>query len=381
MKMSVRFSARLYSLALCLGLAAFLSINVAAQTSSISGTIRDTKGDVVKGATVTLQSESKNFSRTSISNDSGNYAFSTLPVDTYKIEVTSKGFKKSVLPGIKANVDLSQSVDIALEIGQVTETVNVEAGGLESIVNTQDAKLGANFVSKQILQLPLQGRNVSTLLSLQANVTPDGSVSGARSDQANITLDGIDVNNQQDASAFSPVLRVNPDTVDEFRVTTSNPDATQGRSSGAQISLITKAGANTFHGALYEYHRNTATTANNYFSNRAGRYLATDSNVVNGRNKVGDLKVPRPVLLRNLFGGTFSGPIIKNRLFFFYNYEGMREAKGTSVVRTVPLASLGQGIVKFKDTAGNTLSLNTTQINALTSSGLAVVDVNPAGGK
>lgn len=347
-----------------------------AGTSSVTGTISDAQGNIVPGATVALISE-QNSRRTTVTNESGSYSFVSVQPGNYKIEVEAKSFKKASLSSFQALVDKQTTINVTLEVGQVTETVNVDTTGVENIINTQDAKLGANFVSKQILQLPLQGRNVSTLLSLQANVTPDGSVAGGRADQANITLDGLDVNNQQDASAFSPVLRVNPDTVDEFRVTTSNPDATQGRSSGAQISLITKSGSNEFHGALYEYHRNTATTANNYFNNKAGRYVATDTNVINGLNKVGDLKVPRPKLLRNLFGGRIGGPIIKDRLFFFYNYEGMREAKGTSVTRTVPLPSLGQGIVKFRDSANNLISLNTATINGLTSNGLAVVDVNP----
>ena len=115
-------------------------------------------------------------------------------------------------------------------------------------------------------------------------------------------------------------------------MTTLNPDASKGRSSGAQISLITKSGSNDFRGALYEYHRNTATTANDWFNNRAG--------------------VERPKLLRNLFGGRLGGPIVKDRLFFFYNYEGMREAKGESVVQVVPTASLGQGNIQFVDNTG-----------------------------
>ncbi len=374
-----------YSLMITLVISAFLVSSGYSQsgTSSITGAVADAKGSIVAGATVTLISQ-QNSRRTAVTNESGVYFFASVQPGTYKIEAQAKGFKKADLSDFQALVDKATTIDIKLEVGQVTEVVNVDSSGLENLINTQDAKLGANFVAKQILQLPLQGRNVANLLSLQANVTPDGSVAGGRRDQSNITLDGVDVNDNQtglsidQTTAFSPVLRVNPDTVDEFRVTTSNPDATQGRSSGAQVSLITKAGTNAFHGALYEYHRNTATTANNYFNNKAGRYIATDANVINGRNKVGDLRVGRPPLLRNLFGGTFSGPIIKDRLFFFYNYEGMREAKGSSVTRFVPLPSLGQGIVKFKDTAGNTVSLNTAQINALTSTGLAVVDVNPA---
>lgn len=242
----------------------------------------------------------------------------------YKIEVEMTGFKKATVANFKAAVDSSSTINVVLEIGQVTETVMVDAGGLESIVNVADASLGNTFVSRQIEQLPLQGRNVANLLSLQAGVTPDGSVTGGRSDQANITLDGIDVNNQQNASAFSPVLRVNPDSVDEFRVTTSNPDASKGRSSGAQISLITKSGSNKFTGALYEYHRNTATSANDWFNNAAGSFVATDPDVISGRAAVGDPKIPRPKLIRNLFGGRLGGPIVKDKLFFFYNYEGMR---------------------------------------------------------
>ena len=342
-----------------LSLTAFSTAFSQSGTSSITGTITDVQSKIIAGATVTLTSQ-QNSQRTTVTNDNGVYTFPSVQPGTYTIQAEAKGFKKANLSPFQALVDKTTTIDVSLEVGQVTEVVNVDSSGVDSIINTQDAKLGANFVAKQILNLPLNARNVSNLLSLQANVTPDGSVAGGRADQANITLDGIDVNNQQDAAAFAPVIRVNPDTVDEFRVTTSNPDATQGRSSGAQISLITKAGSNAFHGALYEYNRNTATTANLFFNNKAG--------------------IPRPQLVRNLFGGSIGGPIVKNRLFFFYNYEGMREAKASSVLRTVPLPSLGQGIVKFFDSTangGHFVTLNTAQINALTSGGLAVVDVNP----
>src|SRR5207237_10749275 len=115
-----------------------------------------------------------------------------------------------------------------------------------------------------------EGRNVGNRLSVQRGDTQSGEVTGSRSDQANITLDGVDVNDQQNGTAFTPVLRVTPDSVDEFRVTTTNADAARGRSSGAQIALSTKSGTNHFHGALYEYHRNTVTTANDFFTNLNG---------------------------------------------------------------------------------------------------------------
>jgi hypothetical protein len=331
-----------------------------AGTSGVTGTVTDPQGNAVAGASVRLTS-TQGTTRTAVTTDSGVYTFPSVQPGSYTLEVESAGFKKSAVSSFNALVDSTARVDVRLEIGQVTETVNVDAAGLESIVNTQDASLGNNFVSRQILQLPLQGRNVANLLSLQAGVTPDGSVTGGRSDQANITLDGIDVNNQQNASAFSPVLRVNPDSVDEFRVTTSNPDATRGRSSGAQISLITKSGSNDFRGALYEYHRNTATTANDWFNNRSG--------------------IERPKLIRNLFGGRLGGPILKDRLFFFYNYEGMREAKSASVARTVPTASLAAGNIQFVDNTGQSWTINASQINNFTlttATGVQqVVDVNP----
>ena len=331
-----------------------------AGTATVSGSIRDAQGNFVPGATVTL-TNAQGTSRTATTNAEGNYSFPSLPPGDYRVQVEAKGFKKSSVNEFKAPVDLTTQINVALEIGNVSETVNVDATALESIVNTQDASLGNNFVSQQIMQLPLNARNVGNLLSLQPGVTPDGSVSGSRSDQANITLDGVDVNEQVNGAAFSPVLRVTPDSVDEFRVTTQNADASKGRSSGAQISLITKAGDNEFRGALYEYYRGPKFTANDYFNNANKR--------------------DRPGLIRHLFGGSLGGPIVRDKLFFFYNYEGMRESKSTPVNRLVPLASMGQGQLKFKDASGSVITLTTAQINALTGPASlgspSVVDVNP----
>src|SRR5262249_1489986 len=125
-------------------------------------------------------------------------------------------------------------------------------------------------------------------------------------------------------NALAAVLRMNPDAVQEFRVTTSNPNSTQGRSSGAQVSLVTKPGSHQFHGSLYEFHRKTITSANDWFNNALGR----DAN--------GKEIAPRPKLIRNLFGGSLGGPVIKDRFFFFFSYEGRRDAAEQSVLRNVP---------------------------------------------
>jgi hypothetical protein len=329
--------------------------------STIKGVVTDQQGNAVAGATVTIVNPETQVSRTQTTNESGGYTFTALQPGVYRVEVEARGFKKSNVTEVRALVDKATEINVELEIGDIAESVTVTAGGAEALINTQDASLGNNFVSQQITQLPLESRNVAQLLSLQAGVTRDGSVTGSRSDQANITLDGIDVNEQQQGAAFSPVLRVTTESVEEFRVTTSNPNASLGRSSGAQITLLTKSGTNDLHGSLFHFHRNTIFSANDFFSNASG--------------------VPRSQLLRNVFGGSLGGPIRKDKAFFFYNYEGFREAREDPVVRTVPLPSLGQGIVRFVgsapgDPAGTqrVVTLTPSDLNAI----FPAVGLNPA---
>jgi len=327
------------------------------QSSSLSGTVLDSQGNAVSGATITATSVVTSAVRTTTSSKEGSFQIQQLPPGTYKIRTEAKGFKATVLEDIQVLVSTPLTVNINLTVGAVTDAVTVQGG--ESTLNTTDATIGNTFNSTQIKELPLLSRNVVGLLSLQPGVTPSitnmttgGNVNGGRSDTANVTLDGVDVNEQQGGSAFFSVLRTTPDSLQEFRVTTTNPNANVGRSSGAQISLVTKSGTNQFHGALFEYHRNTRGTANNWFNNKAGRYVATDAAVISGLARAGDEKVPRPKLIRNNFGGAVGGPIKKDRIFFFFTYEGFREAKGTSAVRQVPLPTYGAGIVRYRTANG-----------------------------
>ena len=306
-------------------------------SSTVQGTVKDPQGNLVSGATVTLTDPAKNFSRTQQTNADGAYTFTAIPPGTYKLDVTAPGFKTATASGLVALVDTPTVRDVQLEIGAVSETVDVTSAA-EAAINTSDASLGNSFERKRIVELPLNANNVVGLLSLQPGVTRSGFVNGGRADQSNITLDGVDVNEQQDGldvvtdEAFASVLRVTRDSLQEFRVTTTNPNAEQGRSSGAQVSLVTRSGSNQWHGSLFEIHRNTVTNANDFFNNAAG--------------------VERPQLLRNIFGGSVGGPIKKDRAFFFFTYEGFREATATSVVREVPLPTLGQGIVRFRTESG-----------------------------
>jgi carboxypeptidase family protein len=344
-------------------------------TSSVGGTVVDPQGKAVAGATVTLTSGDTNSVRTATVGENGSFLFNLVQPGQYQLEASAAGFKKAVIKDVRALVARPTDVTVELEVGGVSDTVTVSAGTSDVLVNKQDASLGINFQAQQITQLPLESRNVVALLSLQPGVTKEGYVAGSRADQANVTLDGVDVNEQQGAEAFESVLRVTPDSVQEFRVTTTNANASQGRSAGAQVSLVTKGGTNEWHGSLYEYHRNTIFTANDFFNNRAGRFVAGDPEVVKGLKNVGEERLPRPKLIRNLFGGSVGGPIVKDRAFFFYNYEGRRDASEVAVgPRIVPLASLGRGEVRFIGAAGGQSSINAAQINAF----FPAVGVNPA---
>ena len=189
---------------------------------------------------------------------------------TYRLEVEAKGFKKKVVANVNALIGKQTEANVELEVGAATEIVEVRASAQEAIINTQDATLGNNFESIQITQLPLEARNIVDLLSLQPGSTREGYTTGARADQSNVTLDGVDINNAQTGNAeiprdtngliigsldsdrgnitTGPVLRLNSEAVEEFRVTTANGNANQGRSSGSQVNLITKGGTNSFHG-------------------------------------------------------------------------------------------------------------------------------------
>src|SRR5262245_27905248 len=244
-------------------------MTAAAQSGSavVRGTVTDQQGKPIAGANVTLTSVDKNLSRSQTTNSEGLYVFNSIAPGDYRLDVEAASFKKLTIGKVAALVDTQREVNAQLEVGAVSEAMTVTSVN-EAPINTTDASLGAAFENKRVIELPLNARNIVGLLSLQAGVTRQGEVTGGRRDQANITIDGIDANEQQTGldvvapsgngpfnpgvsvvmgNALAAVLRMNPDAVQEFRVTTANPNATQGRSSGAQISLVTKSGTNGFH--------------------------------------------------------------------------------------------------------------------------------------
>jgi hypothetical protein len=315
-------------------------------TTSLRGTVLDKSGAAVAGATVTLSNSEQGFERTVSSSETGAYEFVGLTPGIYSLMVEKDNFQKFELNKIQLLVNTPSTQTVTLQVGSTTQTVEVSA--VTETLNTTDASIGTAFNENQIKQLPLEGRSVPELLSLQAGVvytgnrsdidrnsdTRSGAVNGARSDQSNLTLDGVDVNDQVNGYAFTSVLPVSVDSVQEFRVTTTSYNADQGRSSGAQVTLVTKSGTNSLHGSLYEYHRNTLTSANDYFV-KSAELQSGEPNVA-------------PKLIRNIFGASVGGPIKKDRLFFFANYEGYRQAEEASEQRIVPSDTLRQGIVIYQ---------------------------------
>jgi len=345
----VRLNRGLFGLCMIAVLLALTGIGtVLAQTgtTSLRGTILDKSGAAIAGANVTLSNAQQGFERTVSSGETGAYEFIGLAPGIYTLRVEKESFSTYEVKKIELQVNTPKTETVTLDIGSSSQTVEVAASA--QVLNTTDASMGTAFNEGQIRQLPLDGRNVPDLLTLQAGVvytgnrsdinkdtdTRSGAVNGSRSDQSNLTLDGVDVNDQVNGYAFTSVLPVSVDSVQEFRVTTSNYNADQGRSSGAQVSLVTKSGTNNLHGSLYEYHRNTITSANDYFVKQS-ELSAGDPNVA-------------PKLIRNIFGAALGGPIKKDRLFFFMNYEGYRQAEEASEQRIVPSDSLRQGIVMYQ---------------------------------
>ena len=359
--------------------AVFLAMSSAcypqASSSSLRGTVTDQEGSALPGATIVVASAELQITRTLTTGSVGDYSFQALPPGTYTLTVTATGFARYLQTGIQLLVNTPATANVQLKVGTATENVTVssEAPALDMV----DASIGNAFNEVQIREIPMEGRNVPDLLSLQAGVSytgnrtdlsdpkvkdqdsRNGAVNGARSDQSNVTLDGVDVNDQSAGYAFTSVLPVTLDSVQEFRVTTSNYNADQGEGSGAQVALVTKSGTNNLHGSLYEYHRNTFTSANDYF-------------IKGAEAQSGAPNVPDK-LIRNIFGVSVGGPIQKNRLFYFVNYEGTRQREEDSTVRTIPSPSFLDGVIQYQcaDANGNGSNLDECPGNSTGVAGLS----------
>ncbi len=289
--------------------AAFSSFLHAAEvTANISGTLKDSTGAVISDVAVTLTNTETNVAKTAQTDSGGSYSFTLVPIGNYRIAAERQGFRKYVHGGIVLNVNQNAKLDIALQTGELKEVIEVT--GDVTQVDTVSATLGSVETQRRILDLPLVERDTFQLGLLQAGVFPadedDGSgnlfsISGQRSESISFLINGTDNNNFLGNNA---VVDPNPDAVEEFKILTNNYSAEYGRTSGGIVNQVIKAGSNSFHGDVFEFFRNDALNAADYFTKTVTPFK------------------------RNTFGGTFGGPIRKDKTFFFIAYQGERKREG-----------------------------------------------------
>lgn len=334
-------------------------------TSTVAGTVRDSTGGALPDTEIVLSNPGAGVSKTARTNSEGRYVFSGVLPGMYTLSATRAGFREASVSSFKVDVAKAYTVDIAMQVGEVTERVVVSVGvGAE--LQTSDATIGYVMERKRLTLLPNPTRDVTAYFELQPGVSPrrgansGGAIAGARSDQSAWQIDGTDVsdNNQgrlsPDLALVAPAIPVPTESIEEFRVSVTNPNATFGRAAGGQFSLVTKRGTNHFHGSLYWYHQNDNLNANSWNRNRLGQQ--------------------KPELKDNRFGGSIGGPIFRNKTFFFYNYEGRRFPRFEDVSRIVPTATLRTGILQFRDLAGNVVSYDLATSTACGASSTTACD-------
>jgi hypothetical protein len=329
---------------------AFAGAVRAQNSGSLGGQVTDPNGKAVAGAVVHLIDTSTNSSRETKTDSEGNFGFTQVRPGTYEVKVDAPGFKAYIQQKVQVLVSTPTTANVKLELGIVTETTVVSAETMP-MLNTTDATIGNSFNEKQVKGLPFMARNVVGILTLQPGVVftggsnmdtlslgsnsgldlREGAINGVRGNQMNVTVDGGDANDWQNQSAFTSALPLTLDSVQEFRVTTGGTNATDGVASGAQIALGTKSGTNNFHGNVRWYYRTAGPTANSYFNNL---------------NQIG-----RARLDRNIGGTSLGGRIIKDRLFFFLDWEMRREAQQVSAgPRQVASDNLRDGVLVYQCT-------------------------------
>ncbi len=339
-------SSRLFSSIRVVSATLFVAAMCFAQTQSarLIGTIHDSTGAVVPNAKVTATNVATKVKTEVTSNATGDYVLPALQPGSYSLTVESTGFRKAAVDGIELDAAANASQNVTLEVGQMTEVVEVTANVVN--VNTTDSQVANSVTIKDIETLPQVARQPLVLAIFQPGVqifpTANGSSSGAdysfahvnglRGGSNNNTLDGIDVNDSVVPRMGLSLTANNTDSVEEARVVTDGAKAEYGRSAGGQIQLVTKSGTNQYHGNFFDYLRNRDFNANDFFNNSAG--------------------TPIPVLIQNLFGGSFGGPIKHNKLFFFGNYQGRRTHAQGLQNTAVPTATALQGIYQWKDATG-----------------------------
>jgi hypothetical protein len=313
-------------------LTVLVSFPVAAQqiTGSIRGTVVDPVGASVQGASISAIQVETGLTRSAVTNRSGEYVLVELPVGHYRLQATAKGFRSYIQQGIGLDVNETATIPVRLVVGSETQKIEVQSDA--QLIQATVTSLGKTVSERDVLELPLNGRNFSQLGLLQPGVVPltpglaeaggslrDGqayAVNGQRPESNNFLIDGANNFNGVDGGF---VLKPPVDAITEFKILTHNANAEFGTSLGSTTNIITRSGTNTFHGALWEFLRNDVFDATNYFATRT------------------------EPLKQNQFGGMFGGPVIKDKTFFFGYYEGFRNRQGETDSSTVPSLAERQG--------------------------------------
>lgn len=317
-------------------------------TGSIEGLVADPSGAVIPGASITASHLATGATYEASTNEVGRFSFPTVRLGAYNVAVETPGFSRSVVEGVIVEVGQAAQLSVTLEIGELATEVTVSASTAQALVNTASAELSTVVDQRQVLELPLNGRNAVELAIQQAGVNfernPDGQgnkffINGQRHRSVNFSLDGLDTQDNLNRSSATiidqPLLAMSAENVAEFKVVTGIANAEYGRG-GAQITAVTRSGSNDFHGSLFNFHRNTVLNANDFFNNASG--------------------VERSPLIRNQFGGRIGGPIVTNKTFFFFGYQQTRESRSISVNRTVYAAEAKNGVFRYLDGLRNSPS-------------------------
>ena len=345
----------------------FLAVQLQAQdSSSMTGVVTDPSGAVIPGATVTLTNGSTGVSYTEKTDNSGTYRFPNVPPNPgYKAVFSHDGFSNEEISNIALSVGITRTQNASLKVGATATTVAVSAGNEVVTLNTTDASIGNNMDVHQLNDLPIYDRTfgIATLFNQQPGVDSNsGAVTGARIDQTEVTVDGLDVNDVAAGSTFAIVANAPIDSVEEFTGTVAGLVSSVGTGSGGQFQLVTKGGTNKFHGDVNEYHRDTTTVANDWFNNLDG--------------------VPRPPLIRNQFGGNLGGPVKRDRLFFFFDLADSRIVQSAIAEPTIPLAGFRNGTLNYINNGpgcSDSSRLNTQPECISNLSGAQVASLDPAG--
>ena len=315
-----------------------LCLAQSAGTGALTGTVKDSTGGVIPGVSVTATNIETGLERSALTSETGSYSFTLLPPGNYRVKFSAGGFKTSEVPSVTVSVTETPVLNRVLDVGAQSEVVEVQAQA--EVLQTANSTLGTTVSNEGINALPLTSRNFTQILSLSAGAavavnngaafgkgTQDMSVNGARPEQNNFHMDGVAVNNSSgqnssgDSGLYTGIPIPNPDAIQEFKIQTSTYDASYGRNPGANVDVVTKSGTNELHGTAFEFFRNQALNANDFFQNRDNH---------DGPNGT----AAKQVLNQNQFGGTLGGPILKDKAFLFGSYQGTRQINGVAAQGT-----------------------------------------------